>query len=104
MTTLSLSAVGGFQWESGVAFSANHLVAFVLSGKSSKNWLNLHGSHTSTSKSEDQMESRFFLDVVIRESSSIFELLTCEDESLLIWGNTFFILNLSSTNDKQDEN
>ena len=72
VTTLSLSAVGGFQWESGVAFSANHLVAFVLSGKSSKNWLNLHGSHTSTSKSEDQMESRFFLDVVVGESSSVF--------------------------------
>ena len=100
VTALSLSAVGGFQWESGVALSANHLVALVLSGESGKGWLNLHGTHTSTSKSEDQVESGLFLDVVIRESSSIFELLSGEDESLLIWGNTFFILNLSSTNDK----
>ena len=100
MTALSLSAVGGFEWESGVAFSANHLVALVLSGESGKNWLDLHGTHTSTSKSKDQMECGLFLDVVIRESSSIFELLSSEDESLLIWGNTFFILNLSSINDK----
>ena len=53
MTALSLSAVGGFEWESGVAFSANHSVAFVLSSESSKDWLDFHGSHTSTSKSED---------------------------------------------------
>ena len=58
----------------------------------------------STSKSEDQMEGRLFLDVVVGEGSSIFKLLSSEDESLLIWGNTFFILNLSSINDKEDEN
>ncbi len=49
--------------------------------------------HTS-SQSEDQVESRFFLDVVIRESSSIFELLTSEDESLLIGWDTFLVLDL----------
>ena len=102
MTALSLSAVGGFEWESGVAFSADHLVAFVLSGESGKDWLNFHGSHTSTSESEDEMKSGLFLDVVIRESSSIFELLSSEDKSLLIWRNTFFILNLSSINDKKE--
>ena len=102
MTALSLSAVGGLERKSGVAFSANHLVAFVLSGESGKDWLNFHGSHTSTSKSEDEMKSGLFLDVVIRKSSSIFELLSSEDESLLIWGNTFFILNLSSINDKTE--
>merc|ERR1712007_269238 len=50
--------------------------------------------HT-TSKSENEMESRFLLDVVIRESSTVFELLTSEDESLLIWRDTFFVLDLS---------
>jgi len=40
------------------------------------------------------MEGGLLLDIVIREGSSIFELLSSEDESLLIWGNTFFILNL----------
>ena len=49
--------------------------------------------HTTT-ESEDEMEGGLFLDVVILESSSVFELLTGEDKSLLIWGNSFFILDL----------
>jgi hypothetical protein len=67
-------------------------------------WLNIKGDgftsegldedlHT-TSKSEDQMEGRFLLDVVIREGSSIFKLLSGEDKSLLIWRDTFFVLDL----------
>ena len=48
--------------------------------------------HT-TSKSEDQMESGLLLDVVVGEGSSILKLLTSEDESLLIGGNTFLVLN-----------
>ena len=47
--------------------------------------------HT-TSESENEMEGRLLLDVVIGESSTILELLTSEDESLLIWRNTFFVL------------
>jgi len=50
--------------------------------------------HT-TSKSKDEMESGFLLDVVVREGSAILELLSSEDESLLIWRNTFFVLDLS---------
>jgi hypothetical protein len=49
--------------------------------------------HT-TSESEDEMESRFLLDVIVLEGSSVFELLTGEDKSLLIWGNSFLILDL----------
>ena len=41
------------------------------------------------------MECRLFLDVVVRESSAVFELFTSEDESLLIWWDTFFVLDLS---------
>ena len=94
MTALSLSAVGGLGWESGVAFSADHLVALVLSGESSKRGFDLDGSLTTTSKSENQVESGFFLDVVIRQGSSVFQLLSSKDESLLIRGDTFFVLNL----------
>jgi hypothetical protein len=50
--------------------------------------------HT-TSESEDQVESRFFLDVVIGEGSTVFELLSSEDKSLLIGWDTFLILDLS---------
>ena len=49
--------------------------------------------HT-TSKSEDEMKSGLLLDVVIGKGSSIFELLTSEDESLLIWRDTFLVLDL----------
>jgi len=67
-------------------------------------WLDLEGDgltgesldedlHTS-SKSEDQVESRFLLDVVVRKGSSILELLTGEDKSLLIGRNTFLVLDL----------
>ena len=51
---------------------------------------NLH----TTSKSENKMESGLLLDVVIRKGSAVLELLTSEDESLLVWGNTLLILNL----------
>merc|ERR1711874_501639 len=62
-------------------------------------WLDIEGDglssesldedlHT-TSESEDEMEGRFLLDVIVGESSSILELLTGEDKSLLVGWDTF---------------
>ena len=67
-------------------------------------WLNVKGDglasqglnedlHTS-SKSQNQMKGRFFLNVVVGESSTVFKLLSSKDKSLLIGWNTFFILDL----------
>merc|ERR1712122_466410 len=42
--------------------------------------------HTS-SQSENQMQSTLFLDVVVGEGSSILELLSSKDQSLLVWRN-----------------
>ena len=53
------------------------------------------GSCSSTSESEDQVESGFLLDVVVRKSSAVFKLLAGEDESLLIGRDTFLVLDLS---------
>ena len=53
------------------------------------------GFSVSTSESEDQVESGLLLDVVVRKGSAILELLSSEDESLLIWRNTFLVLDLS---------
>jgi len=50
--------------------------------------------HTTT-KSEYQMQGRFLLDVIIRKGSSIFELFTGKDETLLIWWDTFLVLDFS---------
>jgi hypothetical protein len=41
------------------------------------------------------VKSGFLLDVVIGEGSAVFELLSSEDESLLIGWDTFFVLDLS---------
>ena len=51
---------------------------------------NLH----SAAKTENKMERRFFLNVIIGESATVLELLAGKDETLLIGRNAFFILNL----------
>jgi hypothetical protein len=50
--------------------------------------------HTAT-KTENEMKSRFFLDVVVGESASVLELLASEDQALLVRGNSFLVLNLA---------
>merc|ERR550532_186884 len=50
--------------------------------------------HSTTSKSENQVEGRFLLNVVIRKSSAIFELLSSKNESLLLRRDAFLVLNL----------
>merc|ERR1712212_516838 len=49
--------------------------------------------HTSP-QSEHKMESAFLLDVVVGESSSVLQLLSSEDQSLLIWGDSLLVLDL----------
>ena len=49
--------------------------------------------HAST-QAEHKVEGRLLLDVVVLEGATVFELLAGEDESLLIWGNTFLVLDL----------
>jgi hypothetical protein len=51
---------------------------------------NLHSS----SQSQNQMKSRFLLDIVVGQSTTIFQLFSGEDQSLLVWGDTFLILDL----------
>ena len=47
-----------------------------------------------TSQSEHQMKGRFLLDVVVAQGSAILQLFTGKDESLLIWRNALFVLDL----------
>merc|ERR1712173_205559 len=67
-------------------------------------WLDLQGDglssqgldedlHTS-SQSEHKMEGALLLDVVVRESSSVLQLLASEDQPLLIWGDSLLVLDL----------
>merc|ERR1712151_1085017 len=49
--------------------------------------------HTPT-ETKHKMKSRLFLDVIIGKSATIFQLLSCKDQTLLIWWNTFLVLDL----------
>jgi len=49
----------------------------------------------STAETKDEMESGLLLDIVIRKSAAILELLAGKDETLLIRRNTFLVLDLS---------
>ena len=89
MTALLLSAVSRPGGKSGVALSANHLVAVELSGQHLQGRLN----GTST-QAQHQVKGRLFLDVVVREGSAILKLLSGEDQTLLIRRNSFLILDL----------
>lgn len=40
------------------------------------------------------MERRFFLDIVIGKSAAVFELLSSEDQTLLIWWDSLLVLDL----------
>jgi len=89
VAALLLSAVGGSGVVSRVALSADHLLAVVLLSEGLEGRLD-----DTTSESEDQMESGLLLDVVVGKGSAILELLASEDESLLVWRNSFLILDL----------
>jgi len=49
--------------------------------------------HTTT-ETEDEMESRLLLNVVVRKSATVLKLLAGEDETLLVGRNTFLVLDL----------
>ena len=96
MTALAFTAVSGFHWKPCVTLSANHLFAFVCAGEGSEGWLNFDATETTSSKSEDEVKGGLLLNVVIRQSAAVFELLSCEDKTLLIGGNAFLVLDLGS--------
>merc|ERR1712024_246997 len=81
------SDVGGV---SAFLVTANHFVGIVFLGQKSQGWFN-----DTTTKSQHQMKSRFFLDIVIRQCSAIFQLFASKDQTLLIWRNSLLVLDLS---------
>jgi hypothetical protein len=82
-------AVDSPRWQACVALAADHLVAVVLGGKGLERWLN-----DATTETEDQVESRLLLDVVVGKGATILELLSGEDQALLVRGNALLVLDL----------
>jgi len=54
----------------------------------------LHEDLHTTTESEYEMEGRFLLDVVVRQGSTVFQLLSSKDQSLLIGWDSFLVLDL----------
>ena len=77
---LGLDVLDGVRW---LDFESDSLASESL-------YKDLHAA----SQSEDEVESRLLLDVVVRQCSAVFELLASEDESLLVWRNAFLVLDL----------
>ena len=102
MTTLSLAAVGSLGGETSVALTADHLVALVLAGKSGERRLDLDDTHAAATETEDEMEGGLLLNVVVRKSAAILELLAGEDQTLLIGGNTLLVLDLGPKVEKKE--
>merc|ERR1711962_1804706 len=54
----------------------------------------LHEDLHTSSETKNKMESGLLLDVVVRESPAILQLFTSKDQSLLVWGDSFFVPDL----------
>ena len=98
MSALLLAAVGGARRETGIALAANHLVAVELGSQGLEGGLN-----DTTTETEDQVEGRLLLDVVVRKSAAILELLAGEDQTLLVWGNACGRIKIRDTDENTDE-
>ena len=89
VATLSLSAVGSTGRKTGVADTADGLLTVVLGSKSLQG-----GLDDTTTETEDQVEGRLLLDVVVRKGAAILKLLAGKDKTLLVRRNALLVLDL----------
>ena len=54
----------------------------------------LHKDLHATTQAEHKVKGGLLLDVVVAQSATIFKLLACKDESLLVWRNSLLVLDL----------
>merc|ERR1712062_920025 len=52
-----------------------------------------------TTKTEDQVKGRLFLDVVVTQSTTILELFAGKNQTLLVWRDTLLVLTFSIVSD-----
>ena len=90
MSALPLPAVGGLGRKTSIALAADALLAVEFSGKHGKS-----GVIDTAPKTKDQVKRRLLLDIVVRQGSSVLELFTREDQTLLIRRDALLVLNLS---------
>jgi hypothetical protein len=66
-------------------------IVAVVANRASTKLTDLHA----TTETENKVESRFFLDVIIGKSTAIFKLLSSEDQALLVRRDALLILDLA---------
>merc|ERR1711970_689937 len=74
MPTLPLPTIRSLQRQPRITSPTNHLITSKLLGQNLQRRLN-----NATPQSKDQMQGRLLLDVVVGESSAVFELFAGED-------------------------
>lgn len=84
VTTLLLAAVRGTRMQTRVTDTADLLVAVVFASQRLEGRLN-----NTTTKTENKMKRRLLLDVVVGKGAAVLELLSSEDETLLVRGNAY---------------
>jgi len=89
VATLLLAAVDCPGVKTCIALAADHLVLVVLAGERLK-----RGFNDATAEAEDEVECGLLLDVVVTQSAAILKLLSSENESLLVGGNSLLVLDL----------
>merc|ERR550517_1659941 len=71
---------------------------YLLDGDSKKlcprPFLGVGGSLTTPTQAQNQMEGGLFLDVVVRQCTTIFKLLPGKNLALLVWGDALLVLDL----------
>lgn len=89
MPALLLSAVCCLRREACVALAANLFLTIEFLRQQSKGWV-----VDTTSETQDQVERRLLLDIIIRKCTAILQLLSRKNQPLLIRWNAFLILDL----------
>jgi hypothetical protein len=89
VATFLLAAVDGLDVQTSVALAADHLIAVGRAGEGGQG-----GLDEATAQAQDEVERGLFLDVVVRQGAAVFQLLSCEDQALLIGRDALLVLNL----------
>merc|ERR1740138_475930 len=89
VTARLLAAVDSTRVQACVALAANLLLAVVLAGKHSKRRLD-----DASAQTKHQVKGGLLLNVVVRKSATILKLLASEDQTLLVRGDPFLVLDL----------
>jgi len=89
MPTFLLATICRTWRKSCVAFSADHLVAIILGGEGFEGWFD-----DTAAEAQDEMKGGFLLNVVIGQCTPILQLLSRENQALLVWWDSLLVLDL----------